>query len=101
DGSASDTGLSVINANEASTNGASDPMYGSYLYSDGGNITVTVANLSQGVYDFISTDTGMRTTMTAFFSSRQARRIMGVRRPPTVPAGFPRCGRKGCSMCGS
>jgi hypothetical protein len=51
DGTTSDAGLMVANANGASTNGASDPMYGIYLYSDGGNITVTVTNLNQGVYD--------------------------------------------------
>jgi hypothetical protein len=52
DGTASGSGLTVANANEASTNGASDPMYGVYLYTDGGNIMVTVTNLNQGVYDF-------------------------------------------------
>ena len=51
DGTASGAGLTVANAHGAYGNGASDPMYGSYLYS-AGTITVTVTNLSEGVYDF-------------------------------------------------
>jgi hypothetical protein len=50
-GTASGTGLTAANENGASTNGASDPMYDNYLYSNAGDITVTVTNLSRGVYN--------------------------------------------------
>jgi hypothetical protein len=54
DGTPSGTSLTVLNANYATGNGASDPMYGVYLYHfpENGNVTVTVANLMPGAYDF-------------------------------------------------
>ena len=52
DGTASGAGLNVVNATAAATNGASDPMYSSYLYCYYGDITVTVINLIPFAYDF-------------------------------------------------
>src|SRR5437879_3612732 len=53
DGTASTVGLTVTNAPGAWHNGAADPMYDVYLYPfNGGSITVTVANLPAGSYDF-------------------------------------------------
>jgi hypothetical protein len=54
DGTVSGAGLTVANAGGGNGNGASDPMYGGYLYPSppGGNITVTVTNLMAGTYDF-------------------------------------------------
>jgi hypothetical protein len=46
-------GLTVTNAPGAWGNGSTDPMYATYLYPfDGGDIRLTVTNLSAGVYDF-------------------------------------------------
>jgi len=60
DDTASGAGLTVTDPERnfgADGNGASDPMYGVYVYpndlaSDGGNITVTITNLAAGTYDF-------------------------------------------------
>jgi hypothetical protein len=52
DGTASGAGLTVANAIGAYSDGASDPMYGTYLYNQWDNITVAVRNLSAGVYAF-------------------------------------------------
>jgi hypothetical protein len=51
DGTGSEAGLFVANASEAGTNGASDPMFGNYLYASAANITLTLTNLTAGVYD--------------------------------------------------
>ena len=46
-------GLSLANAPGAWDNGVADAMYNTYLYPfNGGNVTVTVTNLSAGTYDF-------------------------------------------------
>ncbi len=50
DGASSGAGLTIAYVNGSATNGASDPMYGTYLYNT--NITVTLTNLSAGVYNF-------------------------------------------------
>jgi len=52
DGSASGAGLTVLNVEGVYGNGASDPMYGTYLDNQGGDITVTVTGLLAGTYDF-------------------------------------------------
>ena len=52
DGTTSGAGLTVANVAGANVNGASDPMYGVYLFNDGGNIGVTVTNLTAGAYNF-------------------------------------------------
>ena len=53
DGSASGAGLTIANAPGCWGNGAADPMYDGYLYPfDGGNITVTLTNISAGSYSF-------------------------------------------------
>jgi beta-lactamase regulating signal transducer with metallopeptidase domain len=54
DGSASEVGLAVTNAYGAHGNGASDLMYLGYLYPNptGGDIRMTITNLSAGWYDF-------------------------------------------------
>ncbi len=58
DGAASDAGLMLGHVDSRSSNGASDPMYGFYLWSSPvelgspGNIAVTLTDLSAGVYDF-------------------------------------------------
>ncbi|MGA2177126.1 MAG: immunoglobulin domain-containing protein [Verrucomicrobiota bacterium] len=51
---ASGAGLTVANVGGVYGNGASDPMYATYLYTQGGNITVTVTvtELVAGTYDF-------------------------------------------------
>jgi hypothetical protein len=49
---ASGTGLTVANGASEYDNGASDPMYGVYLYAYVGNIVVTITNLAAGTYDF-------------------------------------------------
>ena len=48
----SGAGLIVNNAAGGDNNGASDQMYSTYLYSLGGNITLSVTNLPNGVYSF-------------------------------------------------
>jgi hypothetical protein len=49
----SGAGLTIANAPGAWGNGASDPMYQTYIYPfDGGNITVTLTNLIAGSYNF-------------------------------------------------
>jgi hypothetical protein len=53
DGAASGAALTVVNAAGTNINGASDPMYSSYLYPvSGGNITVTLTSLNAGAYSF-------------------------------------------------
>jgi hypothetical protein len=52
DGTAAGAGMTVADVGGAYGNGASDPMYGIYLYSLGADITVTVTNLVAGLYDF-------------------------------------------------
>jgi hypothetical protein len=52
DGTASGAGLTVANVQSEYGNGAPDPMYGSYLYNQGGNMTVTITDLDAGAYDF-------------------------------------------------
>ena len=52
DGTASGAGVAFINVGGSYVNGASDPMYGVYLYQYDANTTVTVTNLSAGLYDF-------------------------------------------------
>jgi len=52
DGTASGAGLTLANVAGANVNGASDPMYGVYLFNGGGNISVTVTNLMAGAYNF-------------------------------------------------
>jgi hypothetical protein len=57
DGTASGAGLSVAGTEAggfyALNNGASDPMYGTYVFPyAAGNIILTITNLANGVYDF-------------------------------------------------
>jgi hypothetical protein len=53
DGTASGTGLALIDGLEEYGNGASDPMYASYFFTTFGyDMTMTVTNLKPGVYDF-------------------------------------------------
>jgi hypothetical protein len=52
DGSESGAGLTVAGVTEVAGNGASDPMYASYLWTEGMSITVAVTNLITGWYDF-------------------------------------------------
>jgi hypothetical protein len=56
DGTESDTGVEVATTETAvdATNGATDPMYGTYLYSvlGIGPVVVNVTNLTAGVYNF-------------------------------------------------
>jgi Cohesin domain/Bacterial Ig domain len=52
DGNASGVGLAVTNAGGGNGNGDSDPMYGTYLYAQGGNISLTITNLAAGLYNF-------------------------------------------------
>ncbi|MDB6122497.1 MAG: hypothetical protein JWQ71_1490 [Pedosphaera sp.] len=51
DGSFSGAGLTVLHGPGHSGNGAADPMYQSYDYATGTNITITVTNLAAGYYD--------------------------------------------------
>jgi hypothetical protein len=52
-GSPSGAGLTIANAPGAWGNGSSDPMYQTYIYPfNGGNILLTVTNLSAGSYNF-------------------------------------------------
>ncbi len=53
DGNASGAGLTIANAPGCWGNGATDQMYSGYLYpAFGGNITVTLTNVSAGSYSF-------------------------------------------------
>ena len=51
DGTPSEAGLTFSGTPYAYANGSSDPMYGIYLYTGGGDLTVTVTNLNGGIYD--------------------------------------------------
>jgi hypothetical protein len=52
-GAASTAGINVGGVVGAYNNGASDPMYASYVYAnEGDDLTVTITGLNMGVYDF-------------------------------------------------
>ncbi|HWQ93459.1 MAG TPA: hypothetical protein VN673_17445, partial [Clostridia bacterium] len=52
EGTPTGAGMTIVNAPGAWGNGSSDEMYNSYNYPfDGGNVTITLTNLSAGVYD--------------------------------------------------
>jgi hypothetical protein len=54
EGNVTGSGLTVANAPGAWGNGSADPMYDGYIYPfDGGNVTVTLTNLTAGQYDFL------------------------------------------------
>jgi hypothetical protein len=68
DGTGSGAGLTVANAGAANTNGASDPMYGSYLYPvSGGNIAISVTNLNPGAYDLYLYGHGIQSNQNSVF----------------------------------
>ncbi len=52
DGTPSGAGVTVPWGLQNYYNGASDPMYGPYVYAGGDNIPVTITNLAPGTYDF-------------------------------------------------
>jgi hypothetical protein len=52
DRNTSSAAVTITNIESDDENGASDPMYGNYLYAYGDNIIVTVTNLVAGAYDF-------------------------------------------------